>query len=96
VPAIGLDQHDGDRPAREPLHAEALVAELAVEALVDAVLPRLAGIVDGAGRGDTLYTLLESAKVSRVEPAAYLAAAVRAADRGEVLLPWQFAAAAAL
>jgi transposase len=37
----------------------------------------------------TLYTILETAKLHDIEPAAYLADAVRAADRGEVLLPWQ-------
>jgi transposase len=36
----------------------------------------------------TLYTILETAKLHDIDPAAYLAAAVRAADRGEVLLPW--------
>ena len=41
----------------------------------------------------TLYTVLETAKLHAVDPAAYLAAAVGAADRGEVLLPWQLAAA---
>lgn len=39
----------------------------------------------------TLYTILETAKLHDIDPAAYLAEAVRAADRGEVLLPWQFA-----
>jgi transposase len=42
----------------------------------------------------TLYTVLETAKLHDVDPAAYLAAAVIAAGRGEVLLPWDFAAAA--
>ncbi len=41
----------------------------------------------------TLYTLLETAKLHDIDPAAYLAEAVRAADRGEVLLPWQFTGA---
>lgn len=40
----------------------------------------------------TLYSVLETAKLHAVDPAAYLHAAVRAADRGETLLPWQFAA----
>jgi len=38
----------------------------------------------------TLYTLLETAKLHDIDPAAYLAEAVRAADRGEVLLPWDW------
>jgi len=38
----------------------------------------------------TLYTILETVKLHGVSPAAYLIAAVEAADRGEVLLPWQF------
>jgi transposase len=41
----------------------------------------------------TLYTLRETAKLHGVDPAAYLLEALRAAGRGEVLLPWQFAAA---
>ena len=40
----------------------------------------------------TLYTILETAKLHAVDPAAYLAAAVVAADRGELLLPWDYAA----
>jgi transposase len=36
-----------------------------------------------------LYTLVETAKLHDVDPATYIAEAVRAADRGEVLLPWQ-------
>ncbi len=40
----------------------------------------------------TLYTILETAKLYGIDPAAYLNAAVLAADRGEVLLPWHFAA----
>lgn len=40
----------------------------------------------------TLYTVLETAKLHDVDPAAYLRAAILAADRGEALLPWQFAA----
>lgn len=35
------------------------------------------------------YSLLETAKLHRVEPARYLADAVRAADRGEIIMPWQ-------
>jgi transposase len=40
----------------------------------------------------TLYSILETAKLHAVDPAAYLAAAAVAAERGEALLPWQFAA----
>lgn len=36
------------------------------------------------------YTILETCKLHDVDPAAYLHAAVLAADRGEVLLPWDF------
>lgn len=36
-----------------------------------------------------LYTLVETAKLHHVDPTAYLTEAVRAADRGEVLFPWQ-------
>ena len=38
----------------------------------------------------TLYTVLETLKLHGKEPAAYLHAAILAADRGSVLLPWQF------
>ena len=37
----------------------------------------------------TMYTLLETAKLCGVDPARYLVEAVQAADRGEVLFPWQ-------
>jgi hypothetical protein len=40
----------------------------------------------------TLYTVLETAKLHAIDPAAYLAAAIRAAETGAVVLPWQFAA----
>ena len=40
-----------------------------------------------------LYSILETCKLHCVEPAAYLRAAVIAADRGELILPWDFAAA---
>ena len=40
----------------------------------------------------TMYTILETAKLHGIDPAAYLAAAIAAADRGEALLPWQFVA----
>lgn len=39
----------------------------------------------------TLYSILETIKLYDVNPAAYLAAAIAAADRNEALLPWQFA-----
>jgi len=39
----------------------------------------------------TLYSILETLKLHSIDPAAYLLAAVQSADRGEVLLPWQFA-----
>lgn len=38
-----------------------------------------------------LYTILETCKLHDLEPSAYLHAAVIAADRGELLLPWRFA-----
>jgi transposase len=41
----------------------------------------------------TLYSLLETAKLHRVDPALYLAEAIRAADQGEALLPWHLAGA---
>lgn len=41
----------------------------------------------------TLYTLVETAKLHDIDPAAYLHAAIVAADRGELLMPTQFAAA---
>jgi len=40
----------------------------------------------------TLYTLVETAKLHHVAPTRYLLEAVRAADSGEVLMPWQLAA----
>src|SRR6185436_13701316 len=42
----------------------------------------------------TLYTVLETAKLHGVDPAKYLLEAVRAAERREILLPWDFAASA--
>ena len=39
-----------------------------------------------------LYSILETCKLHDVDPAAYLYAAVIAADRGELVLPWHFAA----
>ena len=41
----------------------------------------------------TFYTILETAKLHGVNPTAYLAAAVTAADRGVALMPWEFAIA---
>lgn len=46
----------------------------------------------GTHVASTVYSILETAKLHGVDPAAYLLAAVRAADRGEALLPWHFAA----
>jgi transposase len=46
----------------------------------------------GTEVASVLYTILETCKLNAVDPAAYLAAAVTAADRNEVLLPWRFAA----
>ena len=40
----------------------------------------------------TLYTVIETAKLHDIDPAAYLHAVIIAADRGELLLPAQFAA----
>ena len=40
----------------------------------------------------TLYSILETAKLHGIDPRDVPAAAVRAADRGEVLMPWDFAA----
>ncbi len=42
----------------------------------------------------TLYSIVGTAKLQSIDPASYLRAAVLAADRGELLLPWQFANAA--
>jgi transposase len=39
----------------------------------------------------TLYSILETLKLHSIDPAAYLLAAVQSADRGQALLPWQFA-----
>jgi transposase len=39
----------------------------------------------------TLYSILETAKLQKIDPAAYVAAAIAANDRGELLMPWQFA-----
>ena len=40
----------------------------------------------------TLYSILETTKLHGIDPAAYLHAAIAAADRAEALLPWQFEA----
>ena len=40
----------------------------------------------------TLYSILETAKLCGIDPASYLLQAVRAADRGQALMPWDFAA----
>ena len=39
----------------------------------------------------TLYSIVETAKLHDIDPAAYLYAAIVAADRDELLLPAQFA-----
>ena len=39
----------------------------------------------------TVYSILETTKLHDINPADYLLAAVRAADRGETLLPWHYA-----
>ena len=44
VKTPGFDDGLGFGSGAEPLHAQALVAELAVEALADAILPGLAGV----------------------------------------------------
>ena len=41
-----------------------------------------------------LYSLVETAKLHDVDPAKYLLEAVRAADRNELVFPWQLAASA--
>jgi hypothetical protein len=40
-----------------------------------------------------LYSILETCKLHEVDPATYLHAAVTAADRGELILPWSIATA---
>jgi hypothetical protein len=47
MPTPDFDEHAGFGAATETLHAQALIAELAVEAFVGAVLPRFAGIDQG-------------------------------------------------
>ena len=46
----------------------------------------------GTEAASRLYSILETCKLHDVDPAAYLHAAVTAADRGELLVPWIFAA----
>jgi transposase len=46
----------------------------------------------GTEAAATLYSLIETAKLHDVDPAYYLREAVLAADRGEVLLPWNLVA----
>lgn len=41
-----------------------------------------------------LYTLVETAKLNDVDPGKYLLEAVRAADRGQTLFPWQMSSTA--
>ena len=43
----------------------------------------------GTEVASTFYSLIETAKLHNVDPASYLRDAVRAADRGDALLPWQ-------
>ena len=38
----------------------------------------------------TLYSIVETAKLHDIDPAAYMHAAIVAASRGELLLPWEF------
>src|SRR5262249_30687152 len=38
----------------------------------------------------TMHSILETLKRHRLDPAAYLRAAITASDAGELLLPWQF------
>lgn len=45
----------------------------------------------GTELATTLYSIVETAKLHDLNPTEYVIAAVHAADRGEVLLPWQFA-----
>jgi transposase len=42
----------------------------------------------------TMYSILETCKLHDLDPSAYLMAALAAADAGQGLLPWDFAAAA--
>ena len=46
----------------------------------------------GTSVAATVYSILETAKLHDIDPAAYLLAAVRAADHGETLLPWHYIA----
>ena len=49
----------------------------------------------GTAVAATLYSILETAKLHGIDPAKYLLEALRAADRGEALMPWDFAASPA-
>ena len=44
----------------------------------------------GTDVASRLYSILETCKLNGVDPRGYLLAAITAADRGELLLPWQF------
>jgi hypothetical protein len=58
--------------------------------VVGALVPWL---VRGGVRNSDGATTVETAKLHNVDPAKYLLEAVRAADRGEILFPWQMPAA---
>jgi len=47
MPPPDFDEDTGFDPVAKPLHVQAFVAELAIEALVVAVLPRLTGVDQG-------------------------------------------------
>ncbi len=49
----------------------------------------------GTEAAAALYSLIETAKLHDIDPATYLREALRAADRGEALLPWNLVAAVA-
>jgi transposase len=48
----------------------------------------------GTEVASTLYSILETCKLHEIDPAVYLLEAVVLAERGELLLPWDFAARA--
>ena len=50
VDAPGLDEDGRFAPGSEPLDAQTFVPELAVEAFIGAILPRLAGVLDASRR----------------------------------------------
>ena len=75
VIAPSFDQHGGLATRTEPFNGQALVAELAIEALVGAVLPGLTGIVEHSGDarvreplqdGLTNYCAFTTARSSRI------------------------------